>query len=54
MAVAYDYADVVIHIVGVHPEMVDFGSVQGRSDMEIDGVAVLATACIAPLRRRVQ
>jgi len=34
-----------------HPEMVDFGSGQGRSEIEIDGVAVGATACVVALRR---
>ena len=42
------------NLLSVHPEMVDFGSGQGRSEFAIDGVAVGATACVVVLRRGLQ
>ena len=44
----------MIESLSVKPEMGDFGSSQGRSDFETDGVAVVAKRRAALLRRGFQ
>ena len=42
------------YINSAHPEMVDLGSGQGRSEFYTDGVAVVAKRRVARLRRGFQ